>query len=230
MRTDARVAVVHGAEARCVLARLARFHYRVGEPASPSRVMVVLDARGEHVGVLCTAYPTLNGPWRKRAWPGLLARACSNRARARVLNDHVRTIARVIVDPRWRGVGIAAHLVRAYLNDPETPLTEAVASMGRFCPFFESAGMRRVEAARSERDTRLSRGLSALGIDAASLVDIGHARIALRRTPALAALVRSWAGASKSTRRHARDGRLVELCVLAAQGAAGHGPVVYVTP
>lgn len=222
-------------EARRVLARLSRFHYRAGCPASPSRVLAALDERGGPVGVLCTSFPVLNAPWRERAWPGLFDSARTGSARAHLLNDYVRTIARVIVDPRWRGMGVASGLVRAYLRAPETPLTEAVASMGRFCPFFEAAGMRLVASPSSRRDVRFGGVLSALGVPALSLVEVSSARRALREHDELARAVRAWARASKSTRRHVRADarRQVELTVLAAQGAvvrSGGGHGVFVAP
>src|SRR5205823_1709377 len=108
--------------------------------------------------VLVVSMPTLNGRWRELAWPG---RFCGGdqRACARRLNEEVRTISRVIVEPRWRGLGVATRLVREYLRSPLTEKTEAAAAMGVCCPFFEAAGMR---AWRLEPDRRGVRLLGAL--------------------------------------------------------------------
>jgi N-acetylglutamate synthase-like GNAT family acetyltransferase len=63
------------------------------------------------------------------------------------VNRHVRTISRVIVHPQFRALGIASQLVRRILQDCPTRYVEAVAAMGAVHPFFERAGMTRVEPA-----------------------------------------------------------------------------------
>ncbi len=57
------------------------------------------------------------------------------------LNREMRTIARVVVHPIFRSVGLAVQLVRHLLDRAETPYVEALAAMGRVHPFFSRAGM-----------------------------------------------------------------------------------------
>src|SRR5437762_3018481 len=59
--------------------------------------------------------------------------------------EEVGTIARVVVVPRFRGIGLGVALVRQALARAETRYVEALAVMGRVQPFFEKAGMRRYE-------------------------------------------------------------------------------------
>ncbi len=223
---------LRGRAAREALVGLSRFHYRAGEPASVSRVLAAVDRAGSVVGVLCVSFPALNASWRGAAWPGLFDGARCPRGRAAVLNAQVRTISRVIIDPRWRGVGLASALVRAYLEKPETARTEAVASMGRLCPLFESAGMRRVDVAPSARDARFTQVLDRVGVRASALVEVSAARGAIRRHGAVARGVAAWARESRATRRHLLEGRerLIDLGILAAQRACGRGRSVYVSP
>ena len=157
---------------------LAVFHYRGNRPASVARVLraTVADpssAKGRRVsGVLVISYPTLNGSWREMAWPGRYVVSPGERSRcARQLNREVRRLSRVVVDPRDRGRGIARRLVRAYLDDPITPATEAVSTMGRLSPFGRSAGM--VEYALPPRpaDDRLADMLDAMWIEPWELID-----------------------------------------------------------
>lgn len=63
-------------------------------------------------------------------------------AAAAALNREMRCVARVIVHPTFRGMGLAVRLVRWALEHAETRYTEALAAMGRANPFFERAGMR----------------------------------------------------------------------------------------
>jgi len=148
---------------------LARFHYIAGRPGPVARVLRAADERsGELAGVLVASMPTLNGRWRALAWPGRYAGADAA-AGVRRLNAEVRTISRVVVDPRYRGRGVAVALVGAYLANPCTVRTEAVAAMARACPFFERAGMRRVHAPSPPADGALRRRLAPLGGPAALL-------------------------------------------------------------
>jgi ABC-type iron transport system FetAB ATPase subunit/GNAT superfamily N-acetyltransferase len=161
---------------------LAHLHYRSGTPATTVRILRAVRSVPFHVdpdgeipaGVLVVSMPTLNGAWRKRAWPDVFG-SVDKRRNAHALNEHVRTISRVIVDPRSRGLGVATRLVRAYLDDPITAGTEASAAMGDVCPFFERAGMTPYPLGHDLIDTRLLDALSHLGLTPARLTQI-HVR------------------------------------------------------
>jgi GNAT superfamily N-acetyltransferase len=176
-------------------------HYRAGTPRVIDCVWAAC-ARTHVVGVLCIARPCLNAGWRDLAWPGVFA--CGARERATRVNALVRTIARVMVEPRYRGLGVAKALVRAYLREPLTPLTEALASMGWSTPFFARAGMREVSLARSRRDARLERVLLEHDVDIRLLGDV-HACEQWARHPRVARAVRAWARSSRATRSHTQD-------------------------
>lgn len=182
---------------------LAPLHYR---PARPATIAQILAARipdlDTPVGVLVVSMPTLNARWRNLAWPNRYSSAGSPGSKAlnaKRLNDDLRTISRVIVDPRLRNLSIATRLVRAYLNNPLTPNTEAVAAMGSVSPFFARAGMTEYPLAPSPRDARL---LDALTERSTSIHD--PALLSLLSTdPFLAAELVHWSRASRaSTRAH----------------------------
>lgn len=192
---------------------LARFHYRAGPPATVDFVLRAAsgEGRGETVGVLIVSRPILNAPWREALWPDApwsgSSAGPSRCDRAKLLNKQLRTISRVIVDPRCRGIGLATRLVRAYLQAPRTPRTEAVAAMSGFCGFFRAAGMREVALRPSRRDRRLRRALRDAGLQPWRLVDAGRIlRLAQRRRGRLEAELRRWANDSRATRNAARGG------------------------
>jgi hypothetical protein len=210
---------------------LARFHYRAGAPGPVARTLAATDnLTGEVVGVLVVSMPTLNGPWRSIAWPELFPDTSRKRACAKRINALVRTISRVVIDPRYRALGLARTLVRRYLDDPLTPCTEAIAAMGRCCPFFVRAGMREVECPISRRDRALARVLAGLSLEAWELVELSRARSCLAASPALCAAVASWAADSRATRRHdpSDPDTLAQLCALAASSLTAR-PLVYVS-
>lgn len=217
---------------------LASMHYRGGRPATIVRVLVARRAeRGPVIGVLTISMPTLNGAWRALAWPDLVptSRAPDDlRHAAERLNDAapdgtgVRCISRVIVDPRHRGQGVAGALIAAYLRDPLTTRTEAVAAMGAACPLFVRAGMREWVLPHTHRDQQLLRALAERGMSGGSLVDIARAARRIARSPTLAAALGQWARASRATRTIAQAD--VRTLIRAAARSLSVRPRAYTTP
>jgi GNAT superfamily N-acetyltransferase len=212
--------------------RLARFHYRAGRPATCVRVLVAeaggayvaRSTRPEPVGVLVISMPALNGPWRERVWPGRYRAIEPTRddrlACARAINEELRVISRVVVEPRWRGLGIGRRLVRAYLDDPLSVRTEAISAMARFSGVFEGAGMRAVDCPPSKRVCRLRNLLRELDIEPWRLSDpSGVERLCRSMRPSdrerLQRGLRSFAISHRDTRDRA-DGTLRELIAIAA--------------
>lgn len=171
--------------------RLAPLHYRSGPPATRVGILVARDhatpapqfGPRPPIAVLVVSMPTLNGAWRRHAWPGVFD-APSKRDAARRLNhtaQGLRCISRVIVDPRYRSRGLAARIVRAYLSRPLTRYTEALAVMGRVSRFFDAAGMMRYETPPDARQARLLDLFEQFGLRPSSLADPRSAWILARR-------------------------------------------------
>lgn len=206
---------------------LSRFHYRASRPATCAAVLAARE-QGELVGVLVVSMPTLNGRWRELAWPGRYSGG-DRRADIVRMNRELRTISRVVVDPRFRGMGVGARLVREYLRLPLTPATEAAATMGVCCPFFERAGMVRVRVARASRDLLLERKLRALALGPVELLR------GARLTRDVIDALRVWANAGRATRglleetprdlARAAASALLASPVAYAHGAGEHTPV-----
>lgn len=210
---------------------LAHHHYRAGRPATIATrpggkpgILVTRDEAGRLAGVLVVSMPTLNSSWRRLAWPGEYDTR-DKRRDARAVNATLRCISRVIVEPRFRGLGLARRLVRAYLDGPLTPRTEAVAAMGHVCPFFEGAGMTAYALPPTARDARLLDALASLAIEAWELLDHDTAADTLARHPWLAREARLWANGSGGTRRlmHADPLRLLVL----AASHVSQRPIAY---
>lgn len=189
--------------------RLSVWHYLAGTPATMDVVLrAVCEAPGMPplvAGVLVVSRPTLFGWWRDDAWPGryIPRRGGPGRVQAaQCLNAELRTISRVIVDPRFRALGVASALVRHYLAHPLTMRTEAAAAMGGLCPFFARAGMREHTRGPDEVSKELKAWLSRRRIRAADLVDARRAARVLAR-PSIEKHIRAWCGKSFSTMRSA---------------------------
>ncbi len=149
---------------------MSQWHYRSRRPAAIVRVLVAesiapVPNQATCLGVLVVSMPVLNGRWRNLAWPGRYSTG-DKRSDARRLNAEVRTISRVVIDPRARGLGVATRLVRAYLSDAITPATEAIAAMASFSSFFDAAGMTAYHLSPVHEHARFQDFLNSIGTNA----------------------------------------------------------------
>ncbi len=150
-----------------------------------SALWVDQDSGGGLAGVLCVCLPYLTCRGRTLATGGAYA-AMDATIGAGILRRDFRTITRVVVDPRFRGCGVAVMMVKAALAAAETRFTESVAMMGRAVPFFDRGGMERYVVPFSAADERAIAALGAVGLtveglagcdDLGSLVDhLGEVR------------------------------------------------------
>ncbi len=162
---------------------LAALHYRSHQLGGPDRLFA-MRWRGEAVAVIAYCLPAANLAGRNRALAPLVARL-PQRGRLRFWNEHLRTISRVVVDPNWRGLGLAAHLVRHSLPLAGVPYVEALAAMARVHPFFEQAGMTPYPVVPPPASERLREALAMAGLqrhDARSAASLQRAVEALDRT------------------------------------------------
>jgi len=146
--------------------QLSQFHYRSGRCAAPRNIFALKRA-GELCGIIIYAYPTPFCFGRSQVWKGTLNQ----------LMREVSVVSRVVVHPKYRGIGLGAKLVAETLALAGTPFVEAVAVMARYNPFFEKAGMERVM--ESKPNTHLSaalKRLELLGFDAGLLANASYCR------------------------------------------------------
>jgi hypothetical protein len=88
-----------------------------------------------------------------------------------VVNEYVRCIGRVIIEPRFRGLGLASRLVRETIPLVDVAIVEALAVMGFLHPFFEKAGMKEYRGCEHSRCTQMREALSMVGIEEEELID-----------------------------------------------------------
>lgn len=82
------------------------------------------------------------------------------------MSDGGRRIARVVVHPSYRGIGIGRSMVQKYLSDYKD--VDVVASMAKFNPIFERAGMLRSADSKVRSPTGLKAELQNNGFDVKS--------------------------------------------------------------
>ena len=67
------------------------------------------------------------------------------------INGDISRISRVVVHPKFRSIGLGAEIGRRTLPTAPTKIVETLAVMARYNPFFEHAGMTRIETPEDER-------------------------------------------------------------------------------
>lgn len=156
---------------------LAHFHYRDSRAAAFTNIFVIRPAdnpaahlTAKTIGAICYRMPTPGVQLRSIATNNLFA-GLDATTRMALINKNIRCISRVIVEPRFRGVGLAARLVRETMPRINVPIIEAMAVMGLVNPFFEKAGMTPFKAKPSVRCARLAQALSMVGIEHRQLID-----------------------------------------------------------
>jgi hypothetical protein len=157
--------------------RLSRFHYRDGRLGPYASIFVIRPDAAlfssiptQTIAVIVYTMPTSGLELRNQATGGLFV-GLDRSTRMSLINKNIRRIARVIVDPRFRGLGLAGRLVRETMPKMNVPIIEAVAVMGIVNPFFEKAGMRGYRRPMTVQCILLIEALSKVGIEDADLVD-----------------------------------------------------------
>jgi GNAT superfamily N-acetyltransferase len=157
--------------------QLAHFHYRDTRPGGFTAVYVIRPARNlagdlakKTIGVITYRMPSPEVALRRMALCGVFA-GLDTPTQVALVNKNIRCIARVIIEPRFRGLGLASRLVRETMPKMNVPVIEAMAMMGLVNPFFERAGMTACTAKTPARCVQLLEALSLLGIEQELLID-----------------------------------------------------------
>lgn len=155
---------------------LAAHHYRDNRPAVVKAVYTIRPKRSlgslgrRPAGVIVYAMATPRVELRTLATGGAFS-GLDRQTELEMLNRHVRCIARVIVEPRFRGVGLAVRLVRETMPRLDVPIIEALGVMPLVNPFLERAGLKSFAPRVPVEHVALVEALSVVGIEEAELID-----------------------------------------------------------
>ncbi|MEZ5993148.1 MAG: hypothetical protein R3E76_12465 [Planctomycetota bacterium] len=124
-------------------AAFAQWHYLgPGRPGPTSDVYLAMHL-GRAVGVVVLGYPHLLLAARNSVLPQFGPKRVAADGAAR-MNQDLRLLQRVVVEPRFRGVGVARALIRHALQRTTASYVECIAQMGDFSDFLLGSGFRRV--------------------------------------------------------------------------------------
>ena len=151
--------------------RLARYHYRGSHPG-PASAIFALRRAGCKTPVGVIVYSTAPAVLELRnVATGNVFAGLDRSTQLALINANIRRISRVVIEPRFRGLGLACRLVRETMPLVNVPIVEAVAVMGWINPFFERAGMKAYKAKPSAASVQFVEALSVIGIEQAGLID-----------------------------------------------------------
>jgi len=157
--------------------QLTCFHYREGRLGPFAAIFALrADERlcrrlGKRaVGVIVYTMPVAGAELRNTALGNVFA-GFDRRTRLALINRNIRCIGRVIIEPRFRGLGLASRLVRETMPMMGVPIVEAMAVMGLVNPFFEKAGMTAYTGGMPARCVQLIEAFGVVGIERKDLID-----------------------------------------------------------
>ena len=150
---------------------LAHYHYRDSRLGPFTAIFAIRPNKAlgtrlgtETVGVIVYTMPSPAIELRNIATDNLFA-GLDRTTQLDLVNKNIRCIGRVIIEPRFRGLGLASRLVRETMPEMGVPLVEAMAVMGLVNPFFEKAGMKAYAAKMPARCAQLIEAFSMVAIE-----------------------------------------------------------------
>jgi hypothetical protein len=172
--------------------QLACYHYRGDAPTSVKAVFTMRPATPigslyrRPVGVIVYGMPVPRAELRNVA-TGNLFKGLDRQTQLALINRNIRCISRVVIEPRFRGVGLATRLVRETVPCMNVPIIEAIGVMPLVNPFLEHAGMKVFAPRLRLEHVELIEALSIIGIEENELIDPESVQKKLEALPGLAA-------------------------------------------
>ena len=124
---------------------LPTFHYKSARRPAGLINVYVAEWHGILVGAMLLKYPPLELQERNFITQGHYTKNYKE------LNKDVETISRVVINPKFQGIGLAPKLMNTYFNSEHSrKIVEAVSVMAQYHPFNERAGMKRIEIDRKK--------------------------------------------------------------------------------
>ncbi len=156
--------------------QLACYHYRGDLPGGVKAVFVMRPKvpigsfHKKPAGVIVYTMPVPRVELRNAATSNIF-KGLDRQTQLALINRNVRCISRVVIEPRFRGIGLATRLVRETMPRMDVPIVEAVGIMPLVNPFLEHAGMTVFTPRLRVEHVALIEALSVIGIDEHELID-----------------------------------------------------------
>jgi len=147
---------------------LSKYHYRNVKTGPLTNIFVLkpktkstIDVK--NIGVIVYSMPNPCLELRNIATGNFFV-GLDRKTQLSLLNKTVRRISRLIIEPRFRGLGLAAHIVRKTMPMVNIPIIEASGVMCKVNPFLEKAGMTAYKAPPKTCNIRMIEAFKTIGI------------------------------------------------------------------
>jgi len=154
---------------------LSKYHYR-SERTGPFTNIFVLKPKQNSfpgtttIGVIVYSMPNPCLELRNIATDNFFV-GLDRKTQISLLNKSVRRISRLIIEPRFRGLGLAAYLVRKTMPLVNIPIIEASGVMCKVNPFLEKANMAAYKAPPKVSNIRMKEAFEVIGIVDSMLIN-----------------------------------------------------------
>ena len=151
---------------------LKRFHYRQASLGAVKHIYKC-TYKNDLIGVMVITYPHLALKARNIYTNNLYSKMTKENCEQ--INKNFSCIARVVLHPKWRGIGLAHYFVKEYLEKfSDTKYVETLAVMSRYSAFFARAGMIQVEVDDDTLRVNLVKQLEEFGYNTSLLSSIRY--------------------------------------------------------
>jgi len=151
---------------------LAEFHYRSHNTGAIRKIFKAVR-HNELCGTIVYTYPAPAATGRKTVLPHMPLTE---------LNQKLSNIMRIVVHPKYRTIGLGQKLVKATLPLCGTPYAETTAVMAKYNPFFEKAGMTKIqETTPPKQATAIRDTLTTLGFNPTQLASQQYVKAKLKK-------------------------------------------------
>ena len=165
--------------------QLAKYHYRSSKLRCFAAIFKMLARIGNKkipVGVIVYSMPTAGLELRNVALGNIFS-GFDRATQMALINKNIRRISRVVIEPKFRCLGLASRLVRETLPLMNVPVIEALAVMGEINPFFEKASMTAFTAKEPARCVQMLEAFDAVGIGKDELVSAEKLHTKIEKLP-----------------------------------------------
>lgn len=151
--------------------KLSCFHYRTKSHNKPENLRIKdcykLLFGDQLIGVIVYSPSYLNLKPRNMIFGQRYVYTPGDLHRAHLINNEIARISRVVIHPKFRGIGLGSYLVKETMPKVNVKVVEVLAVMARYNPFFEKAGMAKVDYEQDEdsSEKRIRQFLESLGFD-----------------------------------------------------------------
>lgn len=132
--------------------KLKKFHYRQAGIGAIKNIYK-LQHKNELIGVIVITYPHLalkgRNIFNNNKYSKMTKENCEK------INEEFECIARIILHPQYRGLGLAYYFLKEYFKLSKCKYIETLAVMASYTPFFEKAGMTKIETSADK--TRIAK-------------------------------------------------------------------------